>query len=440
MWVASADLPRGGGHPFYERLNRVLDEAGFDGFVESACAKFYADGVGRPSLAPGRYFRMLLLGYFEGLDSERAIAWRAADSLSLRQFLDVALHEAPPDHSTVSRTRRRIDLETHQAVFTWVLQRLADAGLVSGKTVGIVRRDTGEDYETFLRGLAEASGITTPTRAELARFDRKRPKKGSNDDWTHPRDPDAKITRMKDGRTRLAHKAEHAVDIEAGAVVGVTVQDADAGDTQTMVETLITAAEQVEAVLPDGAGVVEMVGDKGYHSNETLVALAELGIRSYVSEPDRGRRCWRRQAAARAAVYANRRRIRGARGRRLLRQRGERLERPHAHLYETGRLRRLHLRGRANVLKRLLVHVCGANLGLLMRELTGVGTPRSLQGRAAALLDALIRALSRHWRPIALSGAASPLDLHVSSWVAPVTQRLGLVPLTLQSDRSATAC
>ena len=230
MWVSSSDLPRSAGHPFYERLNRVLDAAGFDAFVEQQCAKFYADGVGRPSLAPGRYFRMLLLGYFEGLDSERAIAWRAADSLSLRQLLDVSLDAAPPDHSTVSRTRRRIAVETHLAVFTWVLQRLADAGLVGGKTVGIdattleanaalrsiVRRDTGAGYETFLRQLAAASGIATPTRAELARLDRKRPKKGSNDDWTHPKDPDAKITKMKDGRTRLAHKAEHAVDTGDG--------------------------------------------------------------------------------------------------------------------------------------------------------------------------------------------------------------------------------
>ena len=187
MWVANADLPRSAGHPFYARLTRVLDEAGFDAFVEEECAKFYADGVGRPSLPPGRYFRMLLLGYFEGLESERAMAWRAADSLSLRQFLDIALHEAPPDHSTVSRTRRRIDVETHEAVFTWVLQRVADAGLLKGKTVGIdattleanaalrsiVRRDTGEGYDAFLRGLAAASGIPTPTRAELARLDRK---------------------------------------------------------------------------------------------------------------------------------------------------------------------------------------------------------------------------------------------------------------------------
>ena len=239
MWVASTDLPRSAGHPFYERLNRVLDAAGFDAFVEEQCTKFYADGVGRPSLAPGRSFRLLLLGYVEGLDSERAIAWRAADSLSLRQFLDVSLDAAPPDHSTVSRTRQRIDVETHLAVFTWVRQRLADAGLVGGKTVGIdaptleanaalrsiVRRDAGAGYETFLRGLAAASGIPTPTRAELARLDRKRAKKGANDDWTHPQDPDAKITTMKDGRTRLAHKAEHAVDLETGAVVGVSVQE-----------------------------------------------------------------------------------------------------------------------------------------------------------------------------------------------------------------------
>ena len=261
--------------PFYERLNRTLDEAGFDAFVEAQCAAFYADGVGRPSLAPGRYFRLLLLGYFEGLDSERAIAWRAADSLSIREFLDFALHEAPPDHSTLSRTRRLIDLETHQAVFTWVLQRLADAHLVQGYTIGIdattleanaamrsiVRRDTGEGYDAWLTRLAEASGIATPTRAELARFDRTRKKKGANDDWTNPHDPDAKITKMKDGRTHLAHTAEHAVDLETGAIVGVTVQDADEGDTTTMVETLITAAEQVEAV--GAAGIVEVVGDNG---------------------------------------------------------------------------------------------------------------------------------------------------------------------------------
>ena len=453
MWVATADLPTSAGHPFYARLNRVLDDAGFDTFVEAQCARFYADGIGRPSLAPGRYFRLLLLGYFEGLDSERAIAWRAADSLSIRQFLDFALHEAPPDHSTLSRTRRLIDLETHQAVFTWVLQRLADAHLVEGHTIGIdattleanaamrsiVRRDTGDAYEAWLTRLAEASGIATPTRAELARFDRKRKKKGSNDDWTHPHDPDAKITKMKDGRTHLAHTAEHAVDLETGAIVGVTVQDADDGDTTTMVETILEAAAQIAAV-EGTAGVTEVVGDKGYHSNETMMAFRALGIRSYVSEPDRGRRNWKGKAAAQQAVYANRRRIRGSRGQQLLRQRGELLERPNAHLYETGRMRRVHLRGHPNILKRLLVHVCGANLGLLMRQLTGVGTPRSLQGRAAAACGALIGLLCAVWAPMRPTWGQGPPDPPNWSCGGQPTPQCEHVILGLRLSPSATGC
>lgn len=400
MWIATSDLPRTAAHPFYERLNRILDDADFDTFVETQCARFYADTQGRPSLAPGQYFRLLLVGYFEGLDSERAIAWRAADSFALRAFLGLVLPDAPPDHSTISRTRRVIDLETHQAVFTWIVRRLADGGLVTGKTIGIdattleanaalrsiVRRDTGETYQEFLTQLAQASGMETPTRADLARLDRQRKKKGSNDDWTHPHDPDAKITKMKDGRTHLAHKAEHAVDLETGAVVAVTIQDADAGDTTTSHETLIAAAEQVEMAVPNGDGLEEVVADKGYHSNQELVDLEAVGVRTYISEPDRGRRNWKGKPEARDAVYRNRRRIRGARGQRLLRQRGERLERPFAHLYESGRMRRVHLRGHDNILKRVLLHAGALNLGLLMRELTGVGTPRSLQGRVVAIL------------------------------------------------------
>jgi len=403
MWIAITDLPITAAHPFYGRLNQILDDAGFDAFVEAQCASFYAERLGRPSLGPGRYFRLLLIGYFEGLDSERAIAWRAADSFALRRFLGLEVPEAPPDHSTISRTRRLIDLDRHEAVFTWILQRLADAGLVKGHTIGIdattleanaalrsiVRRDTGETYHVFLTQLAHASGIETPIREDLARIDRTRTKKGSNDDWTHPHDPDARITKMKDRRTHLAHKAEHAVDLETGAVVAVTVQPADAGDTTTSQETLIDAAEQIEAVLPDGDGPKELVADKGYHSNQSLVDYEAVGLRTYISEPARGRRTWTDKADARDAVYRNRRRIRGTRGKRLLRERSQWLERPFAHLYETGGMRRVHLRGRANIRKRLLVHAAALNLGLLMRTLTGVGTPRSLQGRAAAILACL---------------------------------------------------
>jgi transposase len=372
MWVTATQLPTAASHPFYRRLNELLREHGFDDFVEAQCAGFYAETMGRPGLPPGAYFRLLLIGYFEGIDAERGIAWRAADSLALRDFLGVGLDQAPPDHSTISRTRRLIALETHRAVFTWILQCLSTAGLVKGKTIGvdattleanaalrsIVRRDSGESYEEFLTKLAKASGIGTPTRADLARIDRKRKKKGSNDDWTHPHDPDAKITKMKDGRTHLAHKAEHAIDLESGAIVGVTVQGADEGDTTTIQQTLPEAAEHLEAVAAvtdDAVAVIEeVVADKGYHSRTIVHDLETLEIRTYISEPDRGPQSWTDQEAERDAVYANRRRIRGDRGKRLLRIRGELLERPCAHLYETGGLRRAHVRGHANVLKRFV--------------------------------------------------------------------------------------
>ena len=403
MWVAVSDLPKSVSHPFYEKLNRLLAEHGFDKFVETQCRAFYAEKMGRPSLAPGQYFRFLLLGYFECLDSERAMAWRAADSSGVRGFLGLGLTECAPDHSTISRTRRLIDLDTHRTVFTWVVQCLGIAGLIKGKTLAIdattleanaalrsiVRRDTGETYNEFLTKLAQASGIETPTRADLAKLDRKRKKKGSNQDWEHPYDPDARIAKMKDGRTHLAHKAEHAVDLETGAIVAVTLQEADQGDTTTIQTTLPEAIEQLEAVVAvinnKAKTGEELVTDKGYHSKETVLDMQSLGLRSYISEPDRGRQHWIDQQAEREAVYANRRRIRGERGQLLMRQRGELLERPHAHLYETGGMRRTHLRGHGNILKRLLVHVAACNLGLWMRTLTGIGTPRGLQGRVPAV-------------------------------------------------------
>ena len=412
LWVATQELLRTKGHVFYERVNRILEEDGFDPFVEGACQKFYAAVMGRPGVVPGMYFRMLLVGYFEGIDSERGIAWRCADSLSLREFLGVGLTDGSPDHSSVSRTRRLIDLEMHARVFNWMLERLAGHGLIDGKTVGvdattleanaamrsIVRRDSGNSYEDFLKELAHASGIETPTRAELARLDRKRPQKGSNDDWVHPDDPDAQITKMKDGRTHLAHKLEHAVDMKTGAVLGVTVQGAATGDTTTMQETLIGTAENMEKLTRNPRAeaqiredwLSEVVADKGYHSNETMVDLHELEIRTYISEPDRGRRRWRNKPDEQRAVYANRRRIRGERGKKLLQHRGMMLERPFAHGLETGGMRRVHLRGRENILKRILVHYAALNLTLILRLKSDQGTPRGLQDRSAAYLVAQI--------------------------------------------------
>lgn len=426
LFFTCHDLPQSQGHAFYEAVNRVLAESEFDRYVEGACKKFYAQTMGRPSVAPGVYFRMLLVGYFEGLDSERGIAWRCADSKSLGLFLGYTIEQATPDHSTVSRTRRLIDLETHQEVFRFVLHLLAQKDLLKGKTIGvdsttleanaalksIVRRDSGESYDQFLMKLAQASGIQTPTRQDLAKLDKDRRNKGSNDDWQHPHDPDAKITKMKDGTTHLAHKAEHAVDMESGAIVSVSLHDADKGDTNTLVDTIVDATTNLRVLVDDerladkisDQWMSEAVIDKGYHSNQTLVDLATMNIRSYACEPKRGgrrnkhgkliRRKWEDKPDAKAAVYANRRRMKSKRGIRLRRKRGELLERPNAHCYETGGMRHLYLRGRANILKRLLVHVAGCNLGLLMRKACGMGTPRSLQGRVRAFFAMLITLLT----------------------------------------------
>jgi transposase len=414
----------------------MLDKDDFDRFAESACAQFYASTMGRPSLAPGIYFRLLLIGYFEGIDSERGIAWRAADSLALRQFLGLSLQQIPADHSTISRTRRLIAVETHQEVFGWVLARLAEAGLLKGNTIGvdgttleanaalrsIVRRDTGEGYQEFLLQLAKESGIQTPTREQLARLDRKRKKKGSNQDWVNPHDPDARITKMKDGRTHLAHKAEHAVDLETGAIVAVVLAPADEGDTTTLQETVpeagVNIAEAASATAGTGSakvtlsGPLNVVGDKGYHSNETLKMLRKFAVRSYLSEPDRGRRCWKNDPMAQQAVYGNRRRIKGEHGKELLRCRGELVERSFAHAYETGGMRRVHLRGHDNILKRLLIHLCGFNLSLMMRKYTGIGTPRGWQGCSVTayrdyriLFRILIALLQQDTRGITISTA-----------------------------------
>ena len=329
LWIAHTGLASAPGHPFYQRLNELLEAEGFDEFVEGRCAKFYAEKYGRPSLTPGIYFRALLIGYFEGIGAERGIAWRLADSLALRRFVGIALDEYTPDHSTISRTRRLIDLDTHREVFAWVLGVLADRGLLKGQRIAIdattleanaamrsiVRRDTGESYEEFLRGLAKASGIETPTREDLARLDRKRKKRTSNKEWKSPADGDARIAKMKDGRTHLAHKAEHAVDLDTGAVVAVTLQGADQGDTTTLDETLCEAgmavAEQVgreaelrpdEAPKVNVAGIEETVTDKGYHSGAVVKRMKAYDVRSYIPEKkQKGRRNWAGKAGRTAS-------------------------------------------------------------------------------------------------------------------------------------------
>ena len=424
LWVVTSEIVGTPANAFYDRLNQILDQHHFDRNVEHLCRRYYKGPLGRPSIAPGVYFRSLLLGFFEGIDSERGIAWRLADSLSMRRFIAYALTEETPDHSSISRTRRLFAVETHRAVFRWVLKILAEEGLVEGKTVSIdattleanaalrslVRRDNGQKYDDYLKDLAKSAGIENPTREQLARLDRKRKKKGSNKEWKNPYDPDARVAKMKDGSTHLAHKAEHAVDLSSGALLAVTLQGADQGDTTTIHQTLAEAGDAVAELIGQEAvmapteppkvnlgGIEEAVADKGYHSGAVLQDLHDSDCRSYIPEPARGPRKWEGKAEEQKQVYANRRRIRGARSKRLQRRRSELTERSMAHMYETGRMRRVHLKGRNNILKRLLVHASGFNLALIMRKLVGVGKPRRLQGASACIFACLCVLILDAW-------------------------------------------
>ena len=436
FWVETSQLQARGRHPFYSRLNEILDRSKFDSYAERICRKYYATTMGRPSVAPGVYFRCFLMGYFEGIDSERGIAYRVSDSLSLREFLGLSLEEQTPDHSTLSKTRRLMSLGTHKAVFRWVLKRLAAEGLLSGKNLGvdgttleanaalrsIVRRDGGASYDEHVTELMKAEGIEEATPAQRQRFDRKRKKSLSNRDWVNPHDREARITKMKDGRTHLAYKAEHAVDLETGAVVAMTVQPGDRGDTASLLATLADAgctvtemagqAAQADAVGPvevvSEVGVERVVADKGYHSKQTLQDLAEVGVRTVIAEPDRKRQTWSGQSAAQAAVYANRRRLDTKTAKALMRRRGELIERSFAHLYDTGGMRRVHLRGKDNIAKRVLIHAAAFNLSLILRRMMQAGTARQAADLLAALCLAFLRLIQAENRILTTTEANPP--------------------------------
>jgi transposase len=408
LLVTWAEMPRSPGHVFYDRLQAELVSAGFDAFAEGQCVPYYAAHRGRPSLPPGRYFRMLLVGYFEGIDSERGLEWRCADSLSLREFLRLGDREPVPDHSWLSRTRARLPLEVHDAVFTWVLQRLAERGLVRGERIGvdastmeanaalrtIVRRDSGEDYRTMLTRMAVESGIETPTAEDLIRLDRKRKGKTlSNTEWESPADPDARIAKLKDGRTHLAYKPEHAMDLDTGAVVAAEMHFADRGDTATLPGTLQSAARHLAAAdaAPTAEVPAEMVADKGYHSRETLKTLDGGPWKTRIAEPKRdGFLRWHGDGEARRAVVNNRTRLLSGAARAAFKLRAEVVERGFALILDRGGMRRAWLRGRGNLHKRYLIHVAGYNLGLMLRLLTGAGTPREFRSHVSARLAAVI--------------------------------------------------
>lgn len=409
LWHVAAELPQSPGHKFYEKLNELLGAADFDRRVESLCARFYADegNTGRRSIPPGVYFRMLLVGYFEGIESERGICWRCSDSLSLRSFLGLLPTESVPDHSSLSRIRERLDAAVYEEVFRLVLGIVEKQGLLRGKVAGvdstylradasmktIVRKDSGQQYQAYLKRLCEEQGIPNPTAEDCRRLDRKRKgKRTSNRDWTSPTDPDARITRLKDGRTRLGYKAEHVVDMESGVVVAAAIHSADQGDTATVIASVEAARENLastsrknqsdddEPKTPGGgAKTISLVADKGYHKAELLKDLKNRRFRTYFSVPkSTGTHRWTDKGGhyTARAYRANRDRVESDKGKKLLRSRGELIERSFAHVLETGGHRRTRLRGKDNVRKRYLIQVAALNLGLAMRQLLGQGTPK----------------------------------------------------------------
>lgn len=418
LFVATDDLPRSAGHPFYRKLNELLAEAEFDWKVEEMCEPHYA-ARGRPSIPPGVYFRMLLIGYFEGIDSQRGIAWRCSDSIALREFLGIGLTGRSPDHSSLTVIRQRLPTELHESVFALVLGIARDKKLLDGKSIGvdatlleanaamksIVRKDTGEDWKAYLKGLAQEAGIENPTDTDLQRFDKGRgsKKKVSNKDWESKADPDSRITKMKDGRTHLAYKAEHAVDFQSQVIVAATIQPGTRGDTESLATTLADANAML-ATIGHETAIEEIIADRGYHSAEAITKCAAKGLRTYF--PPRkvnGKRRWKgKDPETKRAILANNRRARGGRGKRLSRQRGEKVERTFAHVCDTGGARRSWLRGFEDVAKRYLITVAGHNLGRIMLAMFGIGKPRGLQagmsGLAAfiAILTHCIAALIRH--------------------------------------------
>ena len=394
LMVSWSEMPRSPGHVFYDRLQSVLIEGGFDAFAEASCRPYYAARMGAPSVPPGRYFRMHLVGYFEGIDSERGLEWRCSDSLSLRAFLRLGSRDRVPDHSWLSRSRTRLPHEVHAAVFDWVLVLIAEAGLIKGERIGvdastmeanaalrnIVRRDNGEGYREMLERLARESGVETPTAEDLARLEHKRKgKKLSNTDWVSKSDPEAKIAKMKDGTTHLAYKPEHAVDLDTGAVVAAELHPGDEGDTTTLSKTLAKAEANLGAVdaAPTSEDPAECVADKGYHSRAVLRALNDSPWKTRIAAPKQtGFSRWHGDEAARRAVTNNRARLKSGVAREAFKLRAEIVERCFAHNLDRGGMRRTWLRGRENVHKRYLLHVAGHNLSLLMRQLIGAGTPR----------------------------------------------------------------
>jgi transposase len=414
FWIATSDLPSTPVHSFYSKLDRAFVEMGFGDRVRELCQPFYAMDArrgGRPGIDPEVYFKMLLIGFFEDLPSERGIAARCADSLSIRTFLHYELDENTPHHSSFTVIRQRLGPEVYEQVFGVVLQALNEKGLFKGRRLGIdasvieanaslaslEHRLTGEAYAEYVKRLAEAAGVDPKDDAAVRRFDRKRPgRKTSNAEWQNPHDPDAKVGRTKRGATRMIYKAEHVVDLETGAIVDADVRPGDEHDTADLADRLLAAESRMIKALGDARDTERMemvVADKGYFKLEEIALLQGVGVQTVVSDPHVNRRLDKLTDEDRGALEGARSAVQSELGKQLTRDRAEKVERSFEHVLDCGGARRTTLRARENIRKRYLIQAACANLSLLMRHLIGVGTPKqALAGayRASIAVRALI--------------------------------------------------
>jgi transposase len=414
FWIVAQELPSATPGAFYERVNRTLEKMGFAEHVWGICASAYADERrgGRPGIDPVIYFKMLMVGFFEDLPSERAIASRCADSLSVRAFLGFSLTEATPHHSSLSIIRQRLSKEHFQAVHKLILEALHKHGLLRGRKLGIdssvieanaslralEHRNTEENYWEYVKRLAVEAGVDPADTKAVRRFDKKRPgRKTSNEDWVNPHDPDAKVGRTKDGATDMTYKPEHVSDLESGAIIEAEVREGDEADTEELTDRMMVAINTLQEVCPNVP--VEKLGeelaaDEGYFALEEIGMLQEAGVRTVISDPHAAKRRKDLSAEQRAILRRASRATRSKSGKALLRKRGEFLERGFCHVLDHGGMRRATLRGKANLSKRYVAAALTFNLSLLLRTVMGIGTPKQWLASGRRRLNGLFPAIS----------------------------------------------
>jgi transposase len=393
MWVCTANLVKAHADPFLDRFDRFLQEFKFGDKVRTLCAKHYKDGAGQPGVDPEVYFKMLLIGFFNNIPAEREIERRCHDSIAIRTFLGYSLTEKVPDHSTLSVIRKRLSAETFQAVFQLILPSLEDLGLIKGKNVAmdtsaiaanasmkkLKNRMTGEEYRKYVEKLAQAEGVDTSDPAETSRFDRKRKKKVSNDEWVNPHDSDAKIGQMKHGNFRMIYKPEHLVDMDTGAILDAQILLGDMADSTDCTDRLIEAEMRAAEGLDNGEmdlPIETVTEDKGYHSDDEIVKLSEYGIQANVPQRSKARRYDTMEESKREILERSDAFVASEQGKELLKKRGMYVERSFAHVLDAGGMRRTTLRGQENIQKRYIIAAMGFNCSLAMGVIFGYGTPK----------------------------------------------------------------